>query len=957
MRRFDLQKALEEAGLVDPEARQIAEAAGGNFTILRRRFSKTADPAPWARDSDLAPLLLAAAWDDRCIGDQQVVSELAGKKYSDVQTLMKKWRSEPDPPVRFVLETWEFLSPVDAWEALHHYLTTSQLESFELLAVDVLGENNPALDLPPDERFMAAVKGKLWRHSGALRRGIAEILALGATREQEGSVGTELRIADRASNIIRKLLPIGCDWQRWASLGDLLPLLMEAAPEILLEAIEVDISSKSPQLVELMKLETPGGVMGTIYHSGVLWAQETAAWPKERFQRVSLSLARLANLDPGGTWSNRPFASLISLFFSWRPQTVASVRERIETLHFLQQKEPEQIWKIVLKLLPQAHESISDNPKPSYRSWAAGWTGEITRRDYNLFISELSSMAVTMAEAESARWPDLLEHVAQLSPNDFQKAVSGLEKFAREPAQEPLRTNVWNKLRDIVQKHTYFHDAWWALPEAQITKLASLQEKFTPSDLVAVHSPLFDDDGVMEGDKSETYEQKQERRENERRSAIRVMWTTCGEKAEKLIFELAQKVRQPWSVGWSLAAELGVEVEDKIVPAYLAAGDDPVRRCTAAFVSQRIRVNGQDWAEKRPGPSWTPDQVAAWALQMSFEPRTWDWVASRGDAVKQLYWSQTGAWGHRNLDLPARSRAATELQTVARAWSALQLLMQAKYDKCPLSHTVVCDALEAVAANPTERTPGTMDVHYVHEAFEFLQNCRDADEARVARLEFNFLPFLDRHSRLPLTLQRQLAKDTDFFLECLVLLYRPRHEVKENADEDSKERDDPEKAAKAKRIWRLLHDWRTIPGTGEDGKVSTDALKAWMRSARQKAREVDRLEVCDLILGELFAHSVTDTDGAKPVIAIREVIEEFESKELENGLAVGLHNLRGCYSKSLYEGGKQERELASEFKRYATVCARWPRTAAVLRGVAEDYQRQAEREDERAQTWERLGRS
>src|SRR5213080_4773037 len=44
-----------------------------------------------------------------------------------------------------------------------------------------------------------------------------------------------------------------------------------------------------------------------------------------------------------------------------------------------------------------------------------------------------------------------------------------------------------------------------------------------------------------------------------------------------------------------------------------------------------------------------------------------------------------------------------------------------------------------------------------------------------------------------------------------------------------------------------------------------------------------------------------------------------------------LHNLRGGYSKGMYEGGEQERKLAATFNRYADMCASWPRTSAVLR--------------------------
>jgi hypothetical protein len=50
----------------------------------------------------------------------------------------------------------------------------------------------------------------------------------------------------------------------------------------------------------------------------------------------------------------------------------------------------------------------------------------------------------------------------------------------------------------------------------------------------------------------------------------------------------------------------------------------------------------------------------------------------------------------------------------------------------------------------------------------------------------------------------------------------------------------------------------------------------------------------------------------------------------------------------MYEGGDQEGKIASTFNRYADICANWPRTSAVLRGVASAYLREAAQEDERA---------
>jgi hypothetical protein len=110
--------------------------------------------------------------------------------------------------------------------------------------------------------------------------------------------------------MIRALLPTECGWKRWATLGRHLPLLAEAAPEEFLDAVDADLKSRFPQLIELMRQEHHEGISGAAYHSGLLWALETLAWSSKYISRVALLLAKLDDHDPGGTWGNRPSASL-----------------------------------------------------------------------------------------------------------------------------------------------------------------------------------------------------------------------------------------------------------------------------------------------------------------------------------------------------------------------------------------------------------------------------------------------------------------------------------------------------------------------------------------------------------------------------------------------------------------------------------------------------------------------
>jgi hypothetical protein len=109
------------------------------------------------------------------------------------------------------------------------------------------------------------------------------------------------------------------------------------------------------------------------------------------------------------------------------------------------------------------------------------------------------------------------------------------------------------------------------------------------------------------------------------------------------------------------------------------------------------------------------------------------------------------------------------------------------------------------------------------------------------------------------------------------------------------------------------------------------------------------LEVCDVKIGEVFAHAPSDEDEVKPCLPVRDIIEECESDALTGGFATGLINLQGITSRGLYEGGEQEQQLAATYERYAKACeVSWPRTAAALRNVAQSFIEMARRLDEDA---------
>jgi hypothetical protein len=79
------------------------------------------------------------------------------------------------------------------------------------------------------------------------------------------------------------------------------------------------------------------------------------------------------------------------------------------------------------------------------------------------------------------------------------------------------------------------------------------------------------------------------------------------------------------------------------------------------------------------------------------------------------------------------------------------------------------------------------------------------------------------------------------------------------------------------------------------------------------------------------------------------MMEEIASPEIESGLRTQLFNNRGVTSRMPADGGEQERMLAEKYREDADkINDTAPRTASVLRNLADGYKNDAGRQDDRA---------
>ena len=484
-----LVEALVQAGLDEGKARDLVEKHNGNIAPLRRSLSRLPPTAPqWSKPDNagnLAPLALIGSWQEDG-EDRKVVEAITRKSFDAVTSLATRWLNDVDAPLQLINGVWRWNSRHDSWTYLSKHVTRADVDAFVAAAVPVLKMVHPKFEMEPAERYLAGVYGKVFPQSDSLRTGIAETIAMLGSVEEHTQYQSRQAPQDTALILVRRILDTD-DWRVWSSLSRLLVLLAEASPDEFLTALERRLDKDELWILPLFGAEGSGGSNGC---TELLWALETLAWSRPQVGRVVAILGRLARIDPGGTLANRPISSLRSLFLPDRPQTTASKEEQCKSLDMLMCHEPTVAWQLLVGLLPHGGIFVMDNPRPKWRLWADSWEAP-KRQEVEQQWSAICDRAVRHAMVDSSRWPQAIELIPRLLPQQRDQLLDALHHVELQATTEAVRCDAWHKMRNVLHQHCSFPDADWAMPEDVLVRLRDLYAKWTPENIAARFLWLF----------------------------------------------------------------------------------------------------------------------------------------------------------------------------------------------------------------------------------------------------------------------------------------------------------------------------------------------------------------------------------------------------------------------------------------------------------------------------------
>lgn len=948
--RDAVHQALDEMKIPQHQLGDLATLGRRSLAALRRRLA--INPSllvpEWAEPSEarsLLPALLVGRWHDSNEADRDVISRLACREYSQVNEVLLRWANSPYPFVRRVGDVWLVVSKQDSWLLLSRFLASDDLRHFEDIALEVLAQADPKYDLDVEQRRVASFLGKRLPHSGHLRAGIAETLALMATRNDLVPLADHSFGQDWADRIVYKLFRNVTSWEHWATLDPLLVSLAEASPDNFMKAVDSAVTGEQPIAVTLFQQED--SYWGGPEHTGLLWALELLAWSPHYLSRAALLLAHLTRLDPGGKWANRPQSSLQSIFLILYPCTKAPPDQRLKTIDLIRKQDSDVAWNLMVGIIPQLHmnTTVHKTHEPDFREWGTDTWEPVTWAEVQTMVHELIGRLVEDVGTDERRWNSIIQLVDDLPDEQFNILISKMRETFTESneieSSGQLSASFRKSLRAILSRHMSYPDAHWAMSKEHIEQLNKIYIGLEPQDLVSRYAWQFSHPAQFMLPEKTDWQERHQQIEGIRKQTVQMIYEVGGLTD---ILRLAQQTEDPHLVGLTFGSVLSLGAhEDDFLTQTFGATEGYLVLLGLGYGRARL-VGDPNWLKSKLSgqvlSEGTPLHQANFYLCLVSDKRTWDLVKAAGLEVEKLYWSRVGLWGHGKLSEGDLQFLIESLVSHGRLTEAIHYISSQSHSKDgQLPPAFITDTLEmAISDTKMQPVDWSQLVDDVPHLLKVIEASKEIDDERLGRLELLFLSWLEHSEYQPKALMRSLNDNPTLFCELVDLLFR--------AENDEPRELSQEEARLNSQADKLLRLWRTLPGSDEQGNIDEVKLSTWVVTAKALVNDSGRGASGERQIGQLLSHSPKGADGLWPHEGVRRVIEEVVSDHVERGFKVGAFNNRGVITRSLTEGGVQEREIAVRYRDYALRFRDdWPRTSQILDRMANEYERYARGED------------
>lgn len=836
----------------------------------------------------LLKFTLLGSWNENNAIDKNKVENLFHQEYGKVKNELYSIQSVDKSLISKDGSIWICNKNDEIKKLLLDYLSEDDLNEIKQIIISTLSEINPQFNLPKGKRYLSILSQTENLSSRSLKDNLVRTLIfLWYYRESFTNVDTS-RIQNFISEVLSEILS-GKDWKVWASLNEYIPDFAEIAPETYLRLLQIQLTEHKSEICALFDNEGDGIFSGTLL-SGILWGLEKLSFYEKYFPSSVQLLSLLHQYDKGGRFTNRPFNSLHELFLPWIKQTQTTNDVRINVLKRLASDYPELGNKLLVDVLKKRNTTANPISLPVYDKEVVSFNRNVSKNDFMDLVEKYSDILIEKISKKESPLSDIINNLDSFYSTTLSKILVCFEEnnvFTRLDEEQKYET--WYSLNLIIRKHKYFKKSDWAFSKEIISKLDNFSNLCIPTDVLKKNKILFSEwsHNLYDKEYGEDIRKEEKVVLDKRISALREIIANYG---IRIIYSYIDSDLMARNIAITMSSMLSELDINSLFPDIFSTEDENIKSFYYYFL--RFADNEQI-LQVLDREKWDDKNILELFTHLNFEKQNWE-LAEKELKRPADYWKLIN-------HLPLQSGtdltdAIIKIMDVKRYDYALLCFFAQLYNKREINDELLLDALI--------KNDKLIDVYDLHELIKYCQK-KELNHEKMILIEWKYLTSIHDDSDIrPLNLYNELQTNPDFFIEVLSLAF------KEEGDKAEKVLSETEKNNSI-NAYNLLHKWKTLPGL-KDNILEEEYLKKWVTEVQEKAENVNRLSIANLIIGHVLFYSPSDNSGFWINKTVAEILNKIENLRMREGFHSEAINSRGVYSVDYT--GKAELEIANNWK-------------------------------------------
>lgn len=905
------------------KTQQIIEQTTGTYLPLMRtltgRNSYLQTPKWLYGNSDiLVAAALVGAWTTR-EADKSIVAEIAGMSYDNYYDEIKSYYEKDDP---FLVSYNSFSGiknkVVDVEEAiacLKSRFTRENLENFLDCVKKIMVVPHSFVD-------GMGIVNENNNCSLFLKKGISKTLIVMSLTECKYGDGVNDNFKCFVNDTVQELMRLVTTRERWYAISDLMPLLIEAAPNIVLEKIETCIRDNDESFWSLFEQKKYLFSCNSAYVS-ILDAFSVALFLKDVSVRALQLLETIAEKDINYNSGNTPIALLSNYFCEWIYEIDIEPDNKIKLLNYYADKYPKSCWLVLKTLLPTALGGVYEPlRKPMYTSYAL-FSGGLTYGTVINTVKQYFLIAFKCAGQDLSRWMEILKNGMFIEYGFRDVVIEAIYQLVQNGA---LNDREKYEIEKTVRSFLYNH------------RLLKDNSRFQETDLLYIEENLLQKISYS----NETYKilyafdkamldihpySLEEDKENHYLKNINIKI-----EKQKELLKSSHNLKEV-----ILLADDSYDLGSNVNEICFNGGFD---YDFAYFLYENRKLEGlKGYLVKALGLASNEQyfiilkQIIERNVERNFIFRVLESHKIDDEFLKELqnldkplqeyYWENTTNLWFNEKYFTEVDDYVVKMVSHGNFHNPFLLVWRYEFDL----NTYFQILIELVRFNDKK-----VEEYNVLRVFEKIYESEILDETLidiVIRLEMSFIHIFNSNydNKKPKYLLERLQKDPFFVANLLLNMYPKKHD--DTRELTAEERN---KAENYHNVFLYLH----FCPSEDHGQIDAEELDKWCEIFLNIMKQNGLYDIGILYLGKFLSNSPScENDTIWPVPSVCQVIEKYYTEELGNSFRVEVFNKKSVH---LLNAGKYRKVAAEQFDNYLQQLElQYPCTSKILRDIRDTY--------------------